>query len=327
MTLGARHYSNFGVSALAARQSVRVVSALVATLFAGLLSAFICFSHVRVPHQPVLVAQAPSRARAYFSFLDSRFELYFSPTTFSESFVIRSNEHLATLTSSELTDPLRSDVKAAPPENSHPIQHIASTPRSSPLPAPRSPDLGSRTAGDEGLASALADKPTILETLLAKLFGRPSPSSVRLAYAATDDGQLGDAGSGITSRYDQWTAVYDISARTVYMPDGSKLEAHSGFGPSLDDPTQVGEKDRGPTPPNVYNLELRAQPFHGVSALRLIPVDDQKTLGRTGLLAHSFMLGPDGGSNGCVSFKDYDAFLRAYMSHQIKRLVVVASLN
>lgn len=173
----------------------------------------------------------------------------------------------------------------------------------------------------------MADKPTILETLLAKLFRRPPPSSVRLAYAATDDGQLGDAGSGITSRYDQWTAVYDISARTVYMPDGSKLEAHSGFGPSLDDPTQVGEKDRGPTPPNVYNLELRAQPFHGVSALRLIPVDDQKTLGRTGLLAHSFMLGPDGGSNGCVSFKDYDAFLRAYMNHQIKRLVVVASLN
>lgn len=114
MTLGARHYSTFRISALAARQSVRVVSALVATLFAGLLSAFICFSHVRVPHQPVLVAQAPSSARAYFSFLDSRFESYFSPTTFSESFVLRSNQHLATLTSSELTDPVRSDIEAAP---------------------------------------------------------------------------------------------------------------------------------------------------------------------------------------------------------------------
>jgi Protein of unknown function (DUF2778) len=64
-----------------------------------------------------------------------------------------------------------------------------------------------------------------------------------------------------------------------------------------------------------------------VRALRLIPVDDQKTLGRTGLLAHSFMLGPNGQSNGCVSFRDYDAFLHAYTRHQVKRLVVVARLD
>ena len=32
--------------------------------------------------------------------------------------------------------------------------------------------------------------------------------------------------------------------------------------------------------------------------------------GRTGLLAHTYMLGPNGDSNGCVSFRDYDAFLR-----------------
>ena len=31
-------------------------------------------------------------------------------------------------------------------------------------------------------------------------------------------------------------AVYDISARTVYMPNGLKLEAHSGFGSLTDDP-------------------------------------------------------------------------------------------
>jgi hypothetical protein len=49
------------------------------------------------------------------------------------------------------------------------------------------------------------------------------------------------------------------------------------------------------------------------------------TLGRTGLLAHSFMPGRDGGSNGSV--RDYDAFLRAYMNHLIGRLVVVARLN
>jgi Tlde1 domain len=38
------------------------------------------------------------------------------------------------------------------------------------------------------------------------------------------------------------------------------------------------------------------------------------------------MLGPNGDSNGCVSFKDYDAFLRAYQSGQIKRLAVVSRL-
>jgi hypothetical protein len=38
------------------------------------------------------------------------------------------------------------------------------------------------------------------------------------------------------------------------------------------------------------------------------------------------MLGPNGDSNGCVSFKDYDAFLRAFREGQVKRLAVVAKL-
>ena len=39
------------------------------------------------------------------------------------------------------------------------------------------------------------------------------------------------------------------------------------------------------------------------------------------------MLGPNGDSNGCVSVKDYDAFLRAYENGQISRLMVVARAN
>jgi len=35
--------------------------------------------------------------------------------------------------------------------------------------------------------------------------------------------------------YDRQTAVYDISAKTVYLPDGTKLEAHSGLGDKMDD--------------------------------------------------------------------------------------------
>jgi hypothetical protein len=36
------------------------------------------------------------------------------------------------------------------------------------------------------------------------------------------------------------------------------------------------------------------------------------------------MLGLNGISNGCVSFKTYDVFLRAFQSGEVKRLAVVA---
>ncbi len=49
--------------------------------------------------------------------------------------------------------------------------------------------------------------------------------------------------------------------------------------------------------------------------------------GRDGILAHPFMLGPNGQSNGCVSFKDYPAFLSAYQRGEVTRLVVVEQLG
>ena len=36
--------------------------------------------------------------------------------------------------------------------------------------------------------------------------------------------------------------------------------------------------------------------------------------GRDGILAHSYMLGPNGQSNGCLSFRDYPKFLRAFLA-------------
>jgi hypothetical protein len=83
----------------------------------------------------------------------------------------------------------------------------------------------------------------------------------------------------------------------------------------------------GATPPNVYQLQPREQLFHGVQALRLLPVGNGELYGRTGLLAHTYMLGPHGDSNGCVSFKNYNAFLQAYQNGEIKRLAVVSRLN
>ncbi len=138
---------------------------------------------------------------------------------------------------------------------------------------------------------------------------------------------LEDDGSALLPGLDQWTAVYDISAHTVYLPNGTTLEAHSGLGARMDDPRFVHEHMRGPTPPSVYELEMREKPFHGVRALRLKPLDDRATYGRKGLLAHTYMLGPRGDSNGCVVFRDYGLFLQAFDSGELKRLVVVSRLD
>ena len=125
---------------------------------------------------------------------------------------------------------------------------------------------------------------------------------------------------------DEFTAVYNISSHVVTMPDGTQIEAHSGYGDKLDDPRYVSLRMRGPTPPAVYELTPREASFHGVDALRMTPVGESQVYGRAGLLAHPYMLGPNGDSNGCVSFKDYDAFLKAYRDGRVKKLIVVAGM-
>lgn len=147
------------------------------------------------------------------------------------------------------------------------------------------------------------------------------------APAAADRSSLVEESTAAIAGFDRETAVYDISAHTVHLPNGVKLEAHSGLGARLDDPRYVHERMRGATPPNVYDLSFREKPFHGVRALRLKPVDREKAFGRTGLLAHTYMLGPKGDSNGCVVFRDYHLFLQAFESGAIKRLAVVARLD
>jgi hypothetical protein len=123
------------------------------------------------------------------------------------------------------------------------------------------------------------------------------------------------------------TAIYDITARTVYLPSGRRLEAHSGFGDLMDNPRYVHVRMQGATPPNVYSLTLRERLFHGVRAVRLNPVDDSRMYGRAGILAHPYMLGANGQSNGCVSFSDYPEFLNAFLRGEVTRLVVVERLE
>ncbi len=188
--------------------------------------------------------------------------------------------------------------------------------RRAPPPATAMPATASADANDH-------------RSFFEKLFTPARQPSTVLAYASPEDGIVGNRPSGgfgglLTGQSgpDRATAVYDIAAHTVTLPDGTKLEAHSGLGASLDDPRSVTKHMRGATPPNVYELQPRAQLFHGVRALRLNPTGGT-TYGRAGLLAHTFMLGPRGDSNGCVVFRNYPAFLAAYESGQVKRLAVV----
>lgn len=122
-------------------------------------------------------------------------------------------------------------------------------------------------------------------------------------------------------------AIYDISSATVHMPDGSKLEAHSGIGHRMDNPKYSHVKMLGPTPPNVYTLRMRERRFHGVEAIRMLPQDRAAMKGRDGMLTHTRLLRNSIGSHGCVAFKDYKKFLNAFKAGKIKTMIVVPSMN
>ena len=184
------------------------------------------------------------------------------------------------------------------------------------------------------MSVASGEKPNIVE----KLWGKEPPRSSLLAFASADVSATGSVtGSGVKEQnpmlggsppYDRQTAVYDISAKTVYLPDGTKLEAHSGLGDKMDDVRSAPVRMRGVTPPHIYELSPRESLFHGVPALRLNPIGgEDKIFGRDGLLAHTYMLGGNGQSNGCVSVKDYYAFLDAYKNQGIRKLAVVAKVE
>jgi hypothetical protein len=234
--------------------------------------------------------------------------------------------------------PLKLTVAPKPKEVSPPrapVQVAAAPPVPPRSPETTNPVISVRDMAQRAKAAVMsiagADKPSVFE----KLWGKPPSAGSLLAYASADASPTGSLGpsqnsalGGSQPRYDRSTAVYDISAHTVYLPDGTKLEAHSGLGSKLDDPRYVHVRMQGATPPHVYDLTAREALFHGVPALRMTPVGGEDAIfGRTGLLAHTYMLGSNGDSNGCVSFRDYNAFLNAYRNQGIKRLAVVARVE
>jgi hypothetical protein len=167
-------------------------------------------------------------------------------------------------------------------------------------PAEAAPERAAKPAraARQQVAMVRPDNPEAKPGILDRFFNRPK------------------AGRGV--------AVYDISAARVYMPDGTVLEAHSGIGHMADNPKYAHVKMKGPTPPHTYNLQMREKRFHGVEAIRMLPVDGKNKHGRDGFLTHSYLLrGGRAESHGCVAFKDYEKFLTAFKKGKVKQMVVV----
>ncbi|GLS38710.1 hypothetical protein GCM10010869_43060 [Mesorhizobium tianshanense] len=189
---------------------------------------------------------------------------------------------------------------------------------------PRAPAQSPRSSSSAAMPSMQANQGS------PGMQGKPAKRSKAkaadmLAYAKPDSPAGGGAFRNLFTKpgMGSGVAVYDISAKTVYMPDGSRLEAHSGIGSMADQPRYANRKNVGPTPPGTYDLKLRESRFYGVEAMRLTPTSGNNKYGRDGLLAHSYLLrGGRAESHGCVAFKDYARFLAAYKKGKIKRLVV-----
>jgi len=195
-----------------------------------------------------------------------------------------------------------------------------------PLPLPRPDgierqDVERQDVAREGVARV---KPVAVEPQVAALPPQQKPGELGIFDRLFADP---DRAAKAVIAANPNTALYDITKKAVYMPDGEKLEAHSGFGQFMDDPESMHRKDVGVTPPNVYAVSFREKPFKGVRALRMKPVGGGNMYGRDGILAHSYLLGEAGASNGCVSVRDYDKFLRAYEDGKFDRIIVVRNVD
>ena len=312
----------FGFGTLAAACALTVVA-----MAAAGLSAFVLSSHSRAPIGRSTIALAgpyPTLAGAADIFASAR---TLSGPAYVPRFEVATNAPSAARALSapiEVTPETvrapkstqvaklapaapRAAVAAFPLPPKRPTQQVNSVPLPRPYPVER--EIALSTIRETGVQVALG----------VAAIAPPPPAAKRVIPVQEAHNKMAEPPGR-----DNRTAVYDIAAHTVYLPNGERLEAHSGLYDKMDDPRFVNVRMRGPTPPNVYDLTLREELFHGVQAIRLNPVDDDKMFGRAGMLAHTYMLGPNGQSNGCVSFKDYRKFLNAYLSGQVERLVVVA---
>lgn len=224
-----------------------------------------------------------------------------------------------------------------------PLRRPSDAPAAEATPAPQPPRTTSRRNAREPAVASTPAAQNDGRNFFERIFGaRREADGPQLAYAptgaaATDASTGPAAGTGgfgarlglgfpglSAPKPPMGVAVYDIGSRMVYLPNGEQLEAQSGLGDMRNDVRYAHVRMRGPTPPHTYDLVEREALFHGVRAIRLNPVGGSQAIhGRAGLLAHTYLLGPNGDSNGCISIKDYNRFLQAYLRGEIRQLIVV----
>jgi hypothetical protein len=283
------------------------------------------------PADPFLGApsRVPIDPTDYVVLLDPAHSFGASPATLSENPTGPSDDSFAAIAPPQTATPVAQDIpRPASPVVRRPVQTASLAPV--PSSEVRSPQGAVSAIEQKAPKNKILSNAAVLKIFEKALGKPPQEEPIALAYAAPDGGVQTD-GRTLTQGlplYDSATAVYDVANATVHMPDGTKLEAHSGVGPARDDPRLAHARMRGVTPPHVYDLKLRESLFHGVRAIRMNPVGGAAAIfGRSGILAHTYLLGPRGDSHGCVSFKNYDAFLQAFLKGEVKRMVVVARLD
>ena len=120
----------------------------------------------------------------------------------------------------------------------------------------------------------------------------------------------------------------NLGAHRLSVPTANSSRRIRGCGDQMDDPRHVNGQDARGVRRRTSRSDHAGIAF---SRRRGDPAQPASTktemFGRDGILAHTYMLGPNGQSNGCVSFKNYAAFLRAFQTGDIDRLVVVAELG
>ncbi|MGZ3361053.1 MAG: hypothetical protein ACXU84_17130, partial [Xanthobacteraceae bacterium] len=150
-------------------------------------------------------------------------------------------------------------AEAPKPKAAAPVQVAALPPqRSVETPEAKSPASAVRDMAERAKAAVMSLASNERHSITEKLWGKEPSRGSLLAYASADASVTGSLGQelgrspnpalGGSAPYDRSTAVYDISAHVVYLPDGSKLEAHSGLGSELDDPRSARIRMRGVTP-------------------------------------------------------------------------------
>jgi hypothetical protein len=294
---------------------------------------------VKLPHEVATRSAAQVVSEAFSLLGKPETVAALSPDMFNERFAAAEPQSVASNAASAAPLPAAPKLAEAPkPKDSAPAQvalNVATPASRAPevKPATKSMSASIRDMTQRAKAAVMSIASNDKQTITEKLWGKqPSTHVSLLSFASADANVTGsitqNPAVGGSPLYDRDTAVYDISAHMVYLPDGTSLEAHSGLGSMLDNPKSAPIRMRGVTPPHMYELTPREALFHGVPALRLNPIGGEDSIyGRAGLLAHTYMLGPNGDSNGCVSFKDYNAFLNAYRNQGIRKLAVVGRVE